>query len=164
MHYVEYLTRLIRKHKLDTLSILSSDDLETLVRRTSIPLPPRPYGTLDLIYRDQLLKVLILFCVLLFFLCFLSAPPRLHYIEYIVGLITRHKIDPISIFDLTDVQQELRRRGMALPTKGANTTDDEYRTLCVKVCQFYVSWTSQHIFVQYRRAKFALANGISSNT
>jgi hypothetical protein len=58
MHYVEYLTNLIRKHKLDTLSILSSDDLETVVRRASIPLPPRPYGTLDLIYRDQLLQVL----------------------------------------------------------------------------------------------------------
>jgi len=164
MHYVEYLTKLIRKHKLDTLSILSSDDLETLVRRKSIPLPPRPYGTLDLIYRDHLLKVLILFCVLLFFLFSCLLPRRLHYIEYIVGLITRHKIDPISIFDLTDVQQELRRRGMALPTKGANTTDDEYRTLCVKVCQFYISWTSQYIFVQYRCAKFALANGISSNT
>jgi len=76
MHYVEYLTKLIRKHKLDTLSILSSDDLETLVRRTSIPLPPRAYGTLDLIYRDHLLKVLILFRVLLFFLCFLVCSPQ----------------------------------------------------------------------------------------
>jgi len=55
-----------------------------------------------------------------------------------VGLIARHKVDPISIFDLTDVQQELRRRGMALPAKGANTTDDEYRILCAKVCQFYI--------------------------
>jgi hypothetical protein len=103
-------------------------------------------------------------CPILCFYVFLSAPPRLHYIEYIVGLITRHKVDPISIFDLTDVQQELRRRGMALPTKGANTTDDEYRTLCAKVCQFYISWTSQHIFVKYRCDKFSLANGNSSNT
>lgn len=81
MHYVEYLTKLIWKHKLDTLSILSSDDLETLVRRASIPLPPRPYGTMDLIYRDQLLKVLI--CVLYFiFLCFLVCSPQatLHWI------------------------------------------------------------------------------------
>ncbi|KDR18370.1 RING finger protein 31 [Zootermopsis nevadensis] len=60
---------------------------------------------------------------------------RLHYIEYLVGLIARHKVDPISIFDLTDVQQELRRRGMALPAKEANTTDDEYRILCAKVVQ-----------------------------
>jgi hypothetical protein len=72
------------------------------------------------------------------FFVFLSASLRLHYIEYLVGLIARHKVDPISIFDLTDVQQELRRRGMALPAKGANTTDDEYRILCAKVCQFYI--------------------------
>ncbi|XP_069698159.1 uncharacterized protein LUBEL isoform X1 [Periplaneta americana] len=58
---------------------------------------------------------------------------RLHYIEYLVGLITRYKVDPISVFDLTDVQQELRRRGMALPARGANTTDDDYRILCIKV-------------------------------
>lgn len=83
MHYIEYLTKLIRKHTVDTLSILSSDDLETLVRRASIPLPPRPYGTLDLIYRDQLLKVLIQFCVLYFIsLCFLVCSPQatLHWI------------------------------------------------------------------------------------
>ena len=83
MHYLEYLTKLIRKHKLDTLSILSSDDLETLVRRASIPLPPRPYGTLDFIYRDQLLKVLISFHVPYFmFLCFLVCSPQatLHWI------------------------------------------------------------------------------------
>jgi len=69
-HYLEYLTNLIRKHSLDTLNILSSDDLETLVKRANIRLPPRPYGTLDLIYRNHLLKVLTLFCVL-FFLFFL---------------------------------------------------------------------------------------------
>jgi hypothetical protein len=80
-------------------------------------------------------------CAFFFFyfsFVFLSASLRVHYIEYLVGLIARHKVDPISIFDLTDVQQELRRRGMVLPAKGAITTDDEYRTLCAKVCQFYI--------------------------
>lgn len=78
MHYLEYLSNLIWKHSLDTLSILSSDDLETLVRRASLCLPPRPYGTLDLIYRDHLLKVLILLCVLFFlpFFCFLVCFPQ----------------------------------------------------------------------------------------
>ncbi|XP_067001536.2 E3 ubiquitin-protein ligase lubel isoform X1 [Anabrus simplex] len=60
---------------------------------------------------------------------------RLHYIEYLVELITRHKLDPISIFDLVDVQQELRRRGKALPAREASTTDDQYRILCAKVVQ-----------------------------
>lgn len=82
MHYIEYLTIVIRKHSLDTLSILRADDLETLVRRASIRLPPRPYGTLDLIYRDHLLKVLILFCARFFIFCFLVCSPQatLHWI------------------------------------------------------------------------------------
>lgn len=101
-------------------------------------------------------------CAFLFFLL-LSAPPRLHYTEYLVGLIARHKVDPISIFDLTDIQQELRRRGMALPAKGANTTDDEYRILCAKVCQFYILWTSQQTSVQYKCAILTHASGMGSN-
>lgn len=82
MHYIEYLTNLIRKHSLETLGLLSSDDLETLVRRASIRLPPRPYGTLDLIYRDHMHKVLTLFCVRFFIFCFLVCSPQatLHWI------------------------------------------------------------------------------------
>nr|CAD7452493.1 unnamed protein product [Timema tahoe] len=60
---------------------------------------------------------------------------RVHYIEYLVGLIVVHKLDPVTIFDLVDVRQELKRRGKALPARTENATDDEYRILCVKVVQ-----------------------------
>ncbi|CAG2059672.1 unnamed protein product, partial [Timema podura] len=59
---------------------------------------------------------------------------RVHYIEYLVGLIVVHKLDPVTIFDLVDVRQELKRRGKALPARTENATDDEYRIQCVKVC------------------------------
>ncbi|PSN46286.1 hypothetical protein C0J52_12853 [Blattella germanica] len=60
---------------------------------------------------------------------------RLHYIEYLVRLIVRNNIDPISIFDLTDVLQELKRKGVALPTRGASTTDYQYKIQCAKIVQ-----------------------------
>ena len=58
---------------------------------------------------------------------------RLHYIEYLVGLIGRHRLDPITILDLVEVSQELRRRGKDLPERSATCNDQEYRNLCVKV-------------------------------
>ncbi|XP_031617064.1 uncharacterized protein LOC116336963 isoform X2 [Contarinia nasturtii] len=42
-HYVEHLCCLIREKMLDSLPILSTDDLETVVRRANRRLPPRPY-------------------------------------------------------------------------------------------------------------------------
>ncbi|XP_044267798.1 E3 ubiquitin-protein ligase lubel isoform X5 [Tribolium madens] len=58
---------------------------------------------------------------------------RLHYIEYLVGLIGRHKLDPITILDLVEVSQELKRRGKELPERTASCNDQEYRNLCVKI-------------------------------
>nr|CAD7586942.1 unnamed protein product [Timema genevievae] len=104
-HYLEYLSILIRRYKVDPISVLSTDDLETLVKRAGKRVPPNPYGT---------------------------PAEVVHYIEYLVGLIVVHKLDPVTIFDLVDVRQELKRRGKALPARTENATDDEYRIQCVK--------------------------------
>lgn len=56
-HYVEYLCYLIRDHELETIDILTTDDLEIVVRRQSIRMPPRPFGIIDGIYRQELAKV-----------------------------------------------------------------------------------------------------------
>nr|XP_023015110.1 titin isoform X1 [Leptinotarsa decemlineata] len=58
---------------------------------------------------------------------------RLHYIEYLVGLIGRHKLDPVPILDLMEVGQELRRRGRELPERSAWSNDAEYRDICAKI-------------------------------
>lgn len=60
-HYIEYLCGLIRSNNLETNSILTADDLETVVRRASKKLPPKPYGILEGIYRHALLEVIINF-------------------------------------------------------------------------------------------------------
>lgn len=57
MHYVEYLCSLIRKHKIDSMSILTADDLETVVRRAAKKLPPNCFGTPREIYRNRLSQV-----------------------------------------------------------------------------------------------------------
>ncbi|XP_057670807.1 E3 ubiquitin-protein ligase lubel isoform X3 [Diorhabda carinulata] len=58
---------------------------------------------------------------------------RLHYIEYLVGLIGRHRLDPIPILDLIEVSQELRRRGRELPERSAWCDDQEYKNICIKI-------------------------------
>lgn len=58
-HYVENLCRLIRLHGLETLWLLTSDDLETLVRRQGLCLPPRSYSTPLLHYYNELMEVLL---------------------------------------------------------------------------------------------------------
>lgn len=79
-----------------------------------------------LMYHVKNALILLTFCVLLV-VC------RLHYIEYLVGLIGRHKLDPISILDLAEVSQELRRRGKELPERPASCTEHQYRNICAKV-------------------------------
>lgn len=116
---------------MDPISILSNDALETVIKRAHIRMPPQPYGLPHDVLRERLLKVLSTFLYSHISVSFC----RPHYIEYLVGLIARHKIDPIAIFDLVDVQQEIKRRGKDLPDKGEYTTDEEYRNICAKVCQ-----------------------------
>lgn len=48
---------MISGHKLETLDILTTDDLEIVVRRQNIRMPPRPYGIVDGMYRQELVKV-----------------------------------------------------------------------------------------------------------
>lgn len=63
MHYLEYLCQLIRKHQIDTIDMLSAEDLENVVRRAAKKLPPFGYGTPTDMYRKRLLQVLaIIYC------------------------------------------------------------------------------------------------------
>ncbi|XP_063922547.1 E3 ubiquitin-protein ligase lubel isoform X3 [Zophobas morio] len=57
MHYFEYLCKLIRKHGLETIDLLSADDLETVVRRAAKKLPPNAYGTPREMYRFRLYQI-----------------------------------------------------------------------------------------------------------
>ncbi|XP_047041740.1 E3 ubiquitin-protein ligase lubel-like isoform X1 [Helicoverpa zea] len=56
-HYLEYLSRLVRRCNIDPLPILGIDDLETLVKRAALRPPPRPYGSLDGLYKRGLVEI-----------------------------------------------------------------------------------------------------------
>ncbi|CAG9827831.1 unnamed protein product [Diabrotica balteata] len=56
-HYLEYLCLLIRKYNLETIDMLTADDLETVVRRASKKLPPNAFGTPREMYRSRLKQV-----------------------------------------------------------------------------------------------------------
>lgn len=56
-HYVEYLSRRTRALGVDPLPLLGVEDLETLVRRAALRPPPRPYGSLEGLYRRALTEV-----------------------------------------------------------------------------------------------------------
>ncbi|XP_058819358.1 E3 ubiquitin-protein ligase lubel isoform X3 [Topomyia yanbarensis] len=58
---------------------------------------------------------------------------RTHYVEYLVGAVSKAQIDPLPILDLTDCVQELRRRGIPLPERGPWDTDEIYREMCQKI-------------------------------
>ncbi|XP_052899356.1 E3 ubiquitin-protein ligase lubel [Anopheles moucheti] len=58
---------------------------------------------------------------------------RTHYVEYLVGTVSKAQIDPLPILDLTDCVQELRRRGIELPERGPWDTDEIYREMCQKL-------------------------------
>lgn len=143
------------------------DDLETIVRRANKRLPPRPYGLLEGIYKNELLKVKFKCSCDLFSVIFLSLSSlhyshsktncylkiyindvffslfahigfyRQHYVEYLVSEISKAKIDPLPILDLTDCVQELRRRGIALPERGPWDTDEIYKVMCAEVFNIF---------------------------
>ena len=62
-----------------------------------------------------------------------------HYVEYLVGVVAKSKIDPLPILDLTDCVQELRRRGIPLPERGPWDTDEIYKGMCAEVRTLHAS-------------------------
>lgn len=76
-------------------------------------------------------------CITYFFVSFgvlfLLCSSRTHYIEYLAKLIHQYKLDPVVIFELNELLQELRRRGKNLPDRSKDATDQLYRDICIKV-------------------------------
>ncbi|XP_054717553.1 E3 ubiquitin-protein ligase lubel-like [Uloborus diversus] len=58
IHYVEYLGQLVNKHHVDPIQIFGNDDLELVLRRANVRLPPKRYRESEEEYRDKLIKVI----------------------------------------------------------------------------------------------------------
>ncbi|CAL1675933.1 unnamed protein product [Lasius platythorax] len=112
IHYIEYLVRKIRMTRLEPLPLLNVDDLETCVRRAGLKPPANWYGRDPQHYRNDLIE---------------------HYIEYLAGLALKGRLDPVTIFDLNDAKQELRRRGKVPPAKDQEMSERDYLEACIQV-------------------------------
>ncbi|XP_044011623.1 E3 ubiquitin-protein ligase lubel-like isoform X1 [Aphidius gifuensis] len=64
---------------------------------------------------------------------------RQHYIEYLASIIQDAKLDPIEIFDINEVKQELRRRGKVLPCISNEMSDQDYLKFCIKVVEIFLN-------------------------
>ena len=161
LHYGEYLAALITKNDVDPLDIFSSDELETLLQTASIRRPSRtlPPNAPLVSYRRRLLEVslkeLILLFVFFSLCCCLemhAAPADLlliycvrlpslaalhscsqHYIEYLVQLINFKKIDPLSVFEGSELIAQLRRSAIDIPERLENESDAEFYGRCAQV-------------------------------
>lgn len=161
LHYVEYLAALITKNDVDPLDIFSSDELETLLQTASIRRPSRslPPNAPLVAYRRRLLEVLPKELILFFSFCFslffvvawkctrhlpiycrftVCAFLRLrscsqHYIEYLVQLINFKKIDPLSVFEGSELIAQLRRSDIDIPERLENETDADFYGRCAQV-------------------------------
>lgn len=122
-HYLEYLSRTVRGHGIDPLPLLSVEDLETVVRRAALRPPPRPYGSLDGLYKRGLTEVRAH--------CARAACCRPHYVEYLAE--QARALDPIPIMDVAELVAELRRRALPLPERGPWDTDPLYAGMCAEV-------------------------------
>ncbi|XP_044595347.1 E3 ubiquitin-protein ligase lubel-like isoform X4 [Cotesia glomerata] len=60
---------------------------------------------------------------------------RQHYVEYLAGLVLKSKLDPVTIFDLNETKQELRRRGKVPPIKAQEMSEQDYLRTCIQVVQ-----------------------------
>ncbi|XP_076270641.1 linear Ubiquitin E3 ligase isoform X1 [Rhynchophorus ferrugineus] len=108
------------KIKFDT-EIIPQEENASAVMKCVVPLQREtPTGLIDTVCNNEVVTGQAGLC-------------RQHYVEYLVGLIGKHKLDPISILDLVEVSQELRRRGKALPERGPWCDDKQYREMCAKI-------------------------------
>ncbi|XP_028127889.1 E3 ubiquitin-protein ligase lubel isoform X1 [Diabrotica virgifera virgifera] len=114
------LEKLLKDNKIE-YRLDNDEDNASAVLKCMIPLQKEtPTGLLDTVCNNEVTPGQSGLC-------------RLHYIEYLVGLIGRHQLDPIPILDLVEVSQELRRRGRDLPERSAWCDDKEYKNICAKI-------------------------------
>jgi len=58
---------------------------------------------------------------------------RQHYIEYLVRLINKNNIDPLSIYEGSELIAQLRRMAMDIPERLEDETDAAFYGRCAEV-------------------------------
>jgi len=61
---------------------------------------------------------------------------RLHYKEYLVSLINKHKIDPVDIMSLQKMKLVFERNEVTLPKMPQNETEARYKSRLQQVYMY----------------------------
>lgn len=64
-----------------------------------------------------------------------------HYIEYLVQLINQHQIDPLPVYDGSELIAQLRRMAEDIPERLENESDQQFYGRCAQVHTY-----SSHFF------------------
>lgn len=75
----------------------------------------------------------LLFCVRHTCVLSLYGPRRQHYIEYLVNLINKNNVDPVSAYEGSELIAQLRRMALDIPERLENETDAEFYGRCAQV-------------------------------
>ncbi|XP_013778597.1 uncharacterized protein LOC106463128 isoform X1 [Limulus polyphemus] len=57
---------------------------------------------------------------------------RLHYVEYLGELVRKHNIDPLTIFNIDELELVLKRATLRLPVKLRQDSEEQYREKLIK--------------------------------
>ncbi|XP_043203394.1 serine/arginine repetitive matrix protein 2-like [Amphibalanus amphitrite] len=60
---------------------------------------------------------------------------RMHYIEYLCGLVWKHQLDPVAISDAADLRQEMRRHGKRVRIQRVRESDEKYTAALRKIVE-----------------------------
>ena len=60
--------------------------------------------------------------------------PRIHYKEYLVGLINKNKLDPVDIMGVRELDRCFARMGKLAPKLNKNENEPQYKLRLAKVC------------------------------
>ncbi|GFR22578.1 e3 ubiquitin-protein ligase RNF31 [Trichonephila clavata] len=58
---------------------------------------------------------------------------RIHYVEYLGQLVNKHKVDPIQIFEVDDLELVLRRANLRLLSRRYRENDVQYSERLIKI-------------------------------
>lgn len=63
---------------------------------------------------------------------------RIHYKEYLVGLINKNKVDPVDIMGVKELERCFIRMGKQAPKLNKNENEQQYKKRLAQVCVNFI--------------------------
>ena len=70
---------------------------------------------------------------------------RIHYKEYLVGLINKNKVDPVDIMGVKELERCFIRMGKPAPKLNKNENEQQYKKRLAQVCGYFIIKGSENL-------------------